>query len=181
MSHPRSTTERMKQIAVDWTREQLSVHAYLRASVGDPHVAEELLQRTAAAVVEKADRYDPARPFVGWAIGIARTEVRRHREQARLEGRKLRSLSQVDDVLAEATTRVRVEKADIRAALESCLGELTDRAREVVSLYHGRSTPPEEIAVRFGTSRSNVLQILHRTRLALRACVERRLGSWGVE
>ena len=37
---------------------------------------DDVLQEIAVAVIETFDRYDPERPFVGWALGIARNQVR---------------------------------------------------------------------------------------------------------
>jgi len=75
----------MQQFAVLWTQAQPSVTAFIASLVPRHHDAEDILQRTAASLILMRDQYDPSRPFVGWAIGVARVEVLRHRQKARRE------------------------------------------------------------------------------------------------
>ncbi len=60
-----------EQFAALWTAAQATVSAFIRTLIPDLHQADEVIQRVAVALVRKFDRYDPTRPFVAWAIGVA--------------------------------------------------------------------------------------------------------------
>jgi len=51
------------------------VLSHIRSTVTDFHRAEDLLQETAGTVVEKFSEYDSSKPFLPWALGIARNKV----------------------------------------------------------------------------------------------------------
>ena len=55
---------------------QPGLHGFLMALVHDAHAADDLLQDLAERLWRKFDQYDPARPFIAWAIGFARRLVR---------------------------------------------------------------------------------------------------------
>src|SRR6266704_5974611 len=75
MDNPEQFTRR-------WTEAQPIVAGYISAVVPDFQEAEDLLQDVAVILLRKFPEYDPQRPFVAWAIGIAKLEVhmarRRH-------------------------------------------------------------------------------------------------------
>src|SRR5438128_1215121 len=67
-----------------WERARPAVFAYLTASVYDFHRAEDLLQEVAVAIASQFHSYDRSRPFLAWAMGIARNRTLLYfREQAR--------------------------------------------------------------------------------------------------
>src|SRR5258706_376057 len=95
---------------------------YLLAATGDYHEAEDLLQEVSVALWENFDRYDQARPFHSWALGIARHKVLDWRSR---KGRRDRVLSV--DVL-EAVERAQVDQAPLlserRPLLQQCMESL---------------------------------------------------------
>ena len=58
---------------------QPTVAAFIGGLIVGHHDSEDVLQR--AAAVRCYEKYDPARPFVAWAIGLARIEVMRFRQE----------------------------------------------------------------------------------------------------
>jgi RNA polymerase sigma-70 factor (ECF subfamily) len=73
-----------------WTLAQPAVSAFITSVVRDFRDRDDVLQDVAVAVIESFGRWDPERPFVAWAIGVARNQVglylrRRRREQHVLE------------------------------------------------------------------------------------------------
>lgn len=58
-------------LARSWVRAQPSVLAFLVASTPQLSDAEDLLQEVAAQAARQFDKYDPDRPFLPWALGIA--------------------------------------------------------------------------------------------------------------
>lgn len=170
---PRSTS--MEQLAMEWARAQPSVRAFIGSLVRDWDTAEELLQRTAAAAVTKAGSYDASRPFIAWAIGLARIEVLRHQETAA----RHRSVFSQEAIAAVGTayTEAALESRELLAALAECMKGLQDRARQVLELRHIRNLHAEHIAAELRMSVGAVYTTLHRTRVSLRRCVEHRMQA----
>ena len=65
-----------RQAARLWTLAQPAVSAFVLSIVRDFSIRDDVLQETAVAVLESFDRYDPGRPFVSWAIGVAQNQIR---------------------------------------------------------------------------------------------------------
>ena len=72
-----SDRETHKQIAAQWAKSQPGIFAFISSIIPNFADVEDKLQTVAATVVEKADQYDASQAFAGWAIGIARIEIRR--------------------------------------------------------------------------------------------------------
>ena len=67
--------ERQRTATRLWTLAQPAVSAFITGIVRDFRDRDDVLQEVAVAVIESFDRYDPGRPFVPWAIGVARNQV----------------------------------------------------------------------------------------------------------
>lgn len=158
-----------------WTGAQPAVAAYLRAVMRDGSAAKDVLQETALVLFRRFAEYDGARPFLGWALGVARFQVLGfHRDAAR-------SFLTFDAELFERFTEqwaVAAPAADHRAtALQLCLGRLAARAREVVRLRYFEDLTAEEIAARTGANGAAVRVMLQRIREQLRECIERQMQA----
>ncbi len=156
---------------------QTLLRAYLLAATGDLHDAEDLLQEVSRVLWESFGRYDPARPFRAWAVGVARFEIlkwrqRKARRGESLSGEALENLAGVAEELG-GETRARREQ------LQSCLRRLGHPMREVVRLRYLEGLSLEAIAGRVGKSFAAVGMIVMRARRALRECVDARLGRAG--
>ena len=149
------------------------VSAYLSACVPDFHAAEDLLQNVAVTLLRKFDEYDPARPFIAWAIGIAKFEVLRHRR------RQARSVldfrPELADELAHEFVEMMPELGARAQALRRCIEQLRGRSGEIVRLRYAESQKPQEIAETLGLNSLVVRVALTRARSALRKCIDRRL------
>ena len=64
--------EKTRQATRLWTLAQPSVSAFVSSVVRDFRDRDDVLQDIAVAVIESIDLYDTERPFVAWAIGVAR-------------------------------------------------------------------------------------------------------------
>jgi RNA polymerase sigma-70 factor (ECF subfamily) len=161
-----------------WTEAQPMVSAYLCTCVPDFHSAEDLLQNVAVTLMRKFDDYDPARPFIAWAIGIAKFEVLRHRRF------QARSVLEFRPDLAEELAGEFVDmvpELELRAhALRRCTEQLQGRSGEIMRLRYAEELKPRQIAEVLGLSSVVVRVALSRTRDFLRKCIERRLKSGAV-
>lgn len=156
---------------------QTVLRSYLLAATGNLHDSDDLLQEVSRVLWESFGRYDAARPFRAWALGIARFEVlkwrqRRSRRAGWLSGEALETLASVAEEIGEGT-RARREQ------LQICLQRMGHPMREVVRLRYLEGLPLEAIAGRIGKSFAAVGMIVMRARRALRDCVDARLGRPG--
>jgi RNA polymerase sigma-70 factor (ECF subfamily) len=161
----------------DWTRVQPVVASYINSLIPDFHAAEDLLQDVAVILLRKYGEYDPSRPFVAWAIGVARLEVlSARRDLARCP------LARVPG-LAEAVAAAHAEMADEldarAAALRECVARIEGRPREVLRLRYELALPPREITSRVSMTAGAVRVLLSRLRASLQDCIDRRLVAAG--
>lgn len=121
--------------------------------------------------MESFGRYDPAQPFVGWAIGIARNQVRLH---YRRKGRERIAFdSDAVDALARAFADRRPH--DLRLdRLGECVEALDARSKELCRLRYEQDLKPAGIGERLGVAANAVAKALQRVRDRLRECVERK-------
>ncbi len=156
-----------------WTKAQPTVFAFVSATVFDFNDAEDILQKVASIAIEKYPEYDPTRPFISWAIGIARFEVLRY-----LRDRSTDRHSYISDALprfAEAVIRLQPELDIRRHALTNCLKRMDDRSRAVLELRYGQGKKSGNIAKQLRLSSGNVSAILNRAYRRLRQCIERQM------
>jgi len=155
---------------------QPSIRAYVLSVVRDFHVTEDVLQEVAVAAWEKYEAYDPARPFVGWVLGVAH-----HKSVDSLRARKPRLLLP-DDIaarLAQDAAELSEEAAERRKVLAGCVAKLTDEVRKIVHLRFEENLDSHEIARREGKSLAAVSKMLTRARAFLIRCTERSLAVDG--
>jgi RNA polymerase sigma-70 factor (ECF subfamily) len=157
-----------------WTSAQPAVVNYLHAMVRDPAMAKDLVQETAMVLFRRFGDYDGQRPFLAWALGVAKFQVLGlHRDGAR-------SFITFDTELFEKFTEVWAETAptasEHSAVLEICLERLSARPRQMVRWRYFEELSSEEIAVLLGTKGAAVRVALQRIREQLRVCIERQMG-----
>jgi RNA polymerase sigma-70 factor (ECF subfamily) len=158
-----------------WTLAQSSLAGYVAAVMADPHAADDVLQNIAVAALRRFPDYDPSRPFVAWAMGIAKIEILTHRRDraraaVRFQAATVEALAEVwEELLPDADLR--------RDALGECLGRITGRNRTLVALRYEQERPLDEIAATLRMTSIAVRVALSRLRGSLHACIERRLGT----
>jgi len=167
--------ENHEQFTRAWTEAQPIVSGYLNAVVPDFQEAEDLLQDVAVILLRKFPEYDAQRPFVAWAIGIAKREVLMARRQ---HARNF--LSYHADLLERISETYEELAPELEArsrALRDCLRAIKGRASELLRLRYEESLKPNAIAARLGLAVIAVRVMLSRTRAALRDCIERKLKT----
>ena len=58
------------------------LYAFIRGLVRNREDADDVYQQTGQVLCEQFDRYDPLKPFIAWACGIAWQSVLLHRKNA---------------------------------------------------------------------------------------------------
>lgn len=160
-----------------WTLAQPVVSAFVTSVVRDFSARDDVLQEIAVAVIESFDRYDPERPFVAWALGIAQNQV----------GLYLRRIRRDRHVFDEATIHCVAAALDAAWAnqsptldfLQDCLRELAGRAKELCDLRYRHDLKPAAIGDSLGMTANAVAKSLQRIREQLRDCIERKAAQEG--
>jgi len=161
----------------DWTRAYPVVAAFIGSLIPDFHAAEDLLQDVAVVLLRKYGEYDPSRPFVAWALGVARLEVlSARRDLARCPLTRMPDLA---GAIASAYAEMAPELDARTAALRECVERVEGRSREVLRLRYESALPPREISSRIGLSAGAVRVLLSRLRASLQDCIDRRVAAAG--
>ena len=160
-----------------WLQAQAAVASYVASMVPDFHDAEDVMQSVASAVIDKFDTYDPERPFVAWAIGIARFEVLNYRRRNKNDRHIFSELAM--SRIENAYIKVEPDIDRYRLALHYCMGGLAERGRKLIEMRYLHGLKTGRIAKRVGMTPAAVSAMLYRVRSALRNCMDTRLRNEG--
>jgi RNA polymerase sigma-70 factor, ECF subfamily len=154
---------------------QAEVWRYLRFLGAGPELADDLTQETFLQLL-RAPYQDQGRTArAGWLRTVARNfYLKSLRRPAAAE------LDEAELAAAEAAWVGFARQdggAEHLAALRMCLEELDGRARQAVRMQYEERRPREQLGTALGLSPDGVKSLMRRLRTALRACVERRIGT----
>lgn len=168
---------RTRQAFALWTAAQPAVSAFVHALAGDRALRDEVLQDTATRVLESFDRYDASRPFLPWALTIARRALSDARRRAR---RFPAALSPAAESALAAAMQPAAERMRAHVDhLNHCLDQLEGQQRELCDLRYRAELAPARIAEVMGLAPNTVSKSLQRIREQLRACIEARALAAG--
>jgi RNA polymerase sigma-70 factor (ECF subfamily) len=160
-----------------WTAAQPAVAGYVHALVGDRAAAEDIVQETSIVLFRRFAEYQQDRPFIAWAMGIAKFQV--------LGMRRDDARSRVifdDDLLArftESWAELAPQASERSLVLQECIEQLASHARRLVRMRYFDDQTAEQIAVRLGGTGAAVRVAIQRIRRQLRDCVDRKLRVEG--
>lgn len=167
--------EKMSSLALLWGKASTPVSAYVRSAVPNYHDAEDIIQETVSHIAHHFDEYDPKRPFVAWAIGIARYRILESRHQDRRKPLLLGE--EALDKLTDAMT-AEAEHAEHRLeALDHCIGRLNPKHKQVLEKRYQGQKSHKTIAQSIGIKQKSVSILLWRIRQILADCVTQRMGD----
>jgi RNA polymerase sigma-70 factor (ECF subfamily) len=169
LTHPK------EDIAWQWTASLPSVSAYIRSFTHDFHDAQDILQDVSVAVVRKYADYDQNKPFVAWAIGIARNELLAYRRRKSIYRQFFDDES--FEKIGEAFAVAEEDMDPVLEALQKCMRQASGKGRGLLRLRYIEGLRYEDMAKRLSVSVGSVKVAMHRLRGALRDCVERRMNS----
>ena len=154
-------------------RHQPEIHRYILSLLPDRMLADDVAQETNLVLWRKAAEYDPAQPFLPWALTIALYQVKAARRDAG------RDRHVFDDSLVELlAAECRDEPhADLEQALERCLQELPARQRELILARYAPGSSVQDLAAERRQTPTALSLALMRIRKALEACIERKLAT----
>jgi RNA polymerase sigma-70 factor (ECF subfamily) len=168
------TPREAEKLTVYWTAAQQSVAAFIRTLVPKFSEADDILQRVAVVLVQKFDEYDPQRPFVAWAIGMAKLEIIARRREIAVDRHVFDDL--LIEQIAASYERLSEESPDqeFRTWLSRCLDALDVRARQAIQLRYENNWRTLHIAAEMALTDGAVRKLLSRARNTLRDCVNRQ-------
>lgn len=157
------------------------LQAWFLSVLGDPGAAEDLVQEVFAQALRSGDRYDGSRPFGAWLRGIGRNLLMAHLRQQR-KGVVCVAPELLDRLDARAAEEEAAfggpdDKDRRLAQLRTCLGRLTDRARQLVLLRYREDQSSAAIGERLAMTAAAVDMALSRARKKLAECVQHRAGA----
>jgi RNA polymerase sigma-70 factor, ECF subfamily len=136
--------------------------------------ARDIVQDAAVALWQHFDQYDPARPFLNWALGYARMHVRRF-------FRSVERRSKLSEKAAEALLTAAEDREGRRekhsAALRACLDDLPPPARGLIEDYYFHEKSVTALGSLYGKSVEAVYKSIQRLRRTLLDCITRRLAE----
>lgn len=166
---------RRRRMAELWMDAQPSVMSFILASVPQIHDAEDLLQQAAVDVATNFERYDPSRPFVAWALGIARNKMRAHFRKGSATG--LVFSESALDAIADAHAATHDTAREQHEALSHCMKSLGDKPSRLLKLRYHENLSHDKIAESLGSTSGSVRVQLSRVRTQLADCIRTRLEA----
>ena len=153
---------------------QKMVWRYLRYLGCEATQAEDLVQETFLRAWRSGFEERAPAATAAWLRTVARNLLIDRGRRARIRP-VLRDLEEADHEWAQYDGDH--DARGYREALRACLDRLGSRARLALSLFYAQGQSPEAIAETMSIRAGGVKTLLHRTREALRSCIEGRLGS----
>jgi RNA polymerase sigma-70 factor (ECF subfamily) len=163
-----------------WTLAQPAVSAFITSVVRDFRDRDDVLQDVAVAVIESFGRWDPERPFVAWAIGVARNQVGLYLRRRRREHQVLEFDPETIDALQVTFSSIAAVGEPRLDFLHECLKSLDGRARKMCELRYQQDLKPAAIAEVVGMTANAVAKSLQRIREQLRECIDHKAAVRGV-
>lgn len=157
------------------TRHQAALHAYILGLLPNRSKADDVLQETNLVLWRKAADYDQSMPFMPWACGIARFQVKAaNRDAARdrhvFDPQLLDLLAIEDEPGLEST-------AAMDRALSECLERLPGDKRDLILHRYQPDSSVHQMAANRKVTPGALSVQLHRIRQMLEQCVEGKLSN----
>jgi len=134
--------------------------------------ARDILQECSVALWRRFGEYDSERPFVNWALGFVRMEVRRFLRKSQ---RRAQLTARAAELLLQDERQQASSLDERKRFLKGCLETLSAPHRELLDGYYFDEHPVEELSRRTGRSVEAVYKMLQRIRLALHRCIDSKI------
>ena len=170
----KSDDDRREQFLTHLSGCELPLRAFICGALAAVSEREDLFQEVVYTLWRTYDRYDGARPFLPWAMGVA---VRRTKEEYRRSSRRpgLAAAEQLDRLANELASAPQ-SPTDEEEALAECLAGLPDHAARLVHRRYYEQAGIESLAEEMRQSPAAIYQTLSRLRRQLGQCIRQRLS-----
>lgn len=157
---------------------ELAIHRFVRMMIRDTNDLDDVSQMVALRLWEKFNRYDPDRPFLPWAFGIASNVVIEHKRKS-LRGPRLFEpwlIEEFANAFAKCETSTHLASDQIES-LRACLEQLSSRCYALMRRRYFEGKSIEEIALRTQRSKAATYKAVWRTQNRIAECVRLRLSK----
>ena len=136
-----------------------------------------MVQDIAVAVFESFEQYDRERPFIQWAMGVARNQFKNYLRQRKrhLAVFDLETIGALESAFADLPA-TEIRELDF---LQECLQKLDEKGLQLCDLRYRKGLKPAAISEAIKVSGTAVRKSLQRVREQLRVCVERKVSEEG--
>ena len=149
------------------------MQAYVFAAVRGVHDAEDVVQQVAMTVARRFDEYNPSRPFVAWALWLAKSRVIDHYRRRKRE--RLVVSETLLEQLAEALIQRQPQRVPRQEALERCMEKLPEKSRQLLERRYEDDASMESVAAEVQSTAASVRVMLYRIRNRLAECMQTEL------
>ena len=151
-----------------------TVRAWLGNHLADREQVTELAQETFIAAWDSLHRFDPETSLIAWLLGIARNRLRNHYRSSKRRSSAMERYRDELVTLLGGSDRIRSEQE--RGALRSCLDQLPERSLAVIRARYNEQLSVSDVADSHAMEPNAVRQLLHRSRLNLRRCIQQQVA-----
>lgn len=176
-SRPEDSGDRIAAFEAQVREQQAGLRAYIRALGVEDAWVSDLAQETFVVAYRRWGEFETGREVGRWLRGIARNLVANERRKGARRARLL-PLAMVDVLAGAEETDGASERADVLLeAMRECVRQLPERSRSILHGRYARGASSPVLAVEWATTAETMRQTLVRIRMAVKACVERRLAG----
>ncbi|HAY79553.1 MAG TPA: RNA polymerase subunit sigma-70 [Planctomycetaceae bacterium] len=167
-------SDRSEQFVQQLTESQNRIYGYVYSLVGDHGQTGDVVQETNLVLWRKLDEFDVSKPFLPWALAIARFQVLAHLRDRKRDRCLLDP--ELVELLADESERQAGQFDAMRDALRLCLQTLPDPKRQLIEQRYFRSRSLNEMAASTNRTVGALKVAVLRVRRQLAGCVERRMA-----
>jgi RNA polymerase sigma-70 factor (ECF subfamily) len=143
---------------------------FIRSLLPTWTAVDEVVQQSAIVIWRKFDQYDPDTNFMKWACVIARFEALAYRRKMARD--RLVFREDILELMADEGTEEIDSRQPEHDALESCLREMPEKQRRLLTLAYTPGVKVTELAKEAGSTAAAFYMRLSRLRRGLAKCVE---------
>jgi RNA polymerase sigma-70 factor, ECF subfamily len=162
-----------KSFDATFIHSQHHIYRYIAALVPNRDQAEEVFQDTCIKVLEKWEDFDPTRPMVPWACGIAQNMVMKFFQRNRRRGFALSHM--MIAAVCETQYRLAGETDRRLEKLPGCLEKLTPDQRSLLDQSYGQRGSILAIAAARRIEPDTLYKRLERIRRNLFDCIQQAI------
>ena len=168
-----------KEIAIFWAQSQPQIANFINAQVSNFQDADDIMQNVAVITVDKFHTFDRSGSFTAWAIGIARNLILMYYAEKRKNKLMLDddAVNRIAEVYETESQSIIDHKKNVSKHLKTCISLLKNKWKKMIEMHYYYELSPNRIAQQLSMTRNNVFVSLHRIRLALKKCVEKKLNE----
>lgn len=134
--------------------------------------ARDILQDCSVSLWRKFDTYQPNRPFVPWALGFVRIEIRRFLRKS--ANRKQLTERAAEMLLAEQA-KAAFQHEHRKSHLQDCLERLSAPQQSLIDGYYQKEYSVGDLSRQTGQTVDAIYKALQRIRRSLHDCIEAKL------